>query len=463
MGELRVGIDFGTTNSALAVGTAGDEPELVGPLRSALHFDAERREPSGRLVPLVGDAALDGHLESGGDGRLIQSTKSFLASPLFVSTNVFGTTYSLQSLIALILKELRRHAEERWGSIGERAVVGRPVRFAGGGARPDEGLAVRRLGQAFLEAGFRDVRFEFEPVAAAWHYERKLSEDALVLIGDFGGGTSDFCLVRVGPGQLSGRRRTGPAQLSGRRRTGPGQLSGRRRTGPAQLSGCRSSRPGQPSGGRRAESILANDGVGIAGDAFDGRIVRHVVSPRLGRGEEFRSVFGRLLPVPGFLYGHLERWNHVSFLRSPRTLRLLHDLRRDAVDPVPLEALLHLVENDLGFELYRAVQDAKETLSRGEETVFRFCDGPIEIERTVTRSEFESWIAPELEEISRCVDGMLARCAMPADEIEHVFLTGGSSLVPAVRRIFEERFGTERIDTGAEFTSVARGLALSTP
>jgi hypothetical chaperone protein len=219
--------------------------------------------------------------------------------------------------------------------------------------------------------------------------------------------------------------------------------------------------PGQLAGGRRGESILGNDGVGIAGDAFDGRIVRNLVSPRLGRGTEFRSVFGRVLPVPSFLYGHLERWNHVSFLRSPRTLRLLHDLRRDAVDPIPLESLLHLVQNDLGFELYRAVQATKESLSRQESTRFSFREGPIEIDRGVTRDQFESWIEPELSTIAACVDRLLVRCATPAEEIEHVFLTGGSSLVPAVRRIFEERFGADRIDTGAEFTSVARGLSLS--
>ena len=417
MTQMTVGIDFGTTNSALAVSLDGADPRLVGPLRSVLHFHDERREPTGRLIPLVGPDAMDACLEHRGDGRLIQSMKSFLASPLFVSTNVYGTTYSLQTLIACILRELRSQAEVRFGPVGTRAVVGRPVRFAGGGAAPDEDLALLRLGEALREAGFRELSFEYEPMAAAWHYERKLAEDALVLIGDFGGGTSDFSLMRVGPHQLAG--------------------------------------------GRRDESILGNDGVAIAGDAFDGRIVRHLVSPHLGRGETFRSLFDQVLPVPAFLYGHLERWNHISFLRSHRTLRLLYDLRREAVRRGPLDGLVHLVENDLGFELYRAVQATKETLSERQEAQFSFHDGPIAIEAAVSRADFESWITPELDAIARCVDGLLAACGVPTNEVEHVFLTGGSSLVPAVRAIFVQRFGATRIDTGAEFTSVARGLAFS--
>jgi len=417
MREMTVGIDFGTTNSALAVAIDGSDPRLVGPLRSALHYHDERREPSGRLIPRVGDDALDACLEAGGEGRLIQSTKSFLASPLFVSTSVYGTVVSLQTLVGTILKELRRRAEERFGPVGTRAVLGRPVRFAGGGSSPDEELALTRLREAAREAGFREVSFEYEPMAAAWHYERKLSEDALVLIGDFGGGTSDFSLVRVGPEQLA--------------------LHDRDR------------------------SFLGTEGVAVAGDAFDGRIVRHLVSPKLGRGTEFRSIFGRILPVPSFLYGHLERWNHISFLRSRDTLRLLYDLRRDAVDRASLDALVHLVENDLGFELYRAVQSTKETLSRRGEAAFEFRDGPIEIDARVARTDFEAWIAPELDAMSDCVDGLLARCGVRPDEVEHVFLTGGSSLVPAVRNIFEQRFGAAQIDTGAEFTSIARGLALA--
>lgn len=420
-----VGIDFGTTNSALAVIRDGGGPELVrfpvgrrslDAMRSVLHFDPERREPSGRLVPFAGPWAVDAYLESAGAGRLIQSTKSFVASRLFLSTNVYGTVLSIETLVAYVVRELRRRAEATLGDLGRRAVVGRPVSFANAGGPEDDALAEQRLRSAFAQAGFHEVEFEYEPVAAAWHYEQAIGRDALVLIADFGGGTSDFCLVRVGPGQ---------------------------------------------KGRERGESILGSAGVALAGDAFDGKIVRHLVSPHLGRGASFKSLFGRVLPVPAWIYGHLERWNHVSFLRQRRTLQLLYDLRREAVEPGPLEALVHLVEQDLGFPLHRAVEASKLALSREPSARFRFDALPSPIEATFTRRDFEAWIAEELEAVGSCVDGLLARCGAAPRDVDRVFLTGGSSLVPAVREIFATRFGAERLDQGGEFTSVARGLALA--
>jgi hypothetical chaperone protein len=260
-----------------------------------------------------------------------------------------------------------------------------------------------------VNAGFREVRFEYEPIGAARHYERGLERDELLLIGDFGGGTSDFSLLRVGPG---------------------------------------------------GRSILGNDGVDVAGDAFDGKLVRHCVTPLLGRGAEFVSFFGRRLPVPDWLYAHLERWHHVSMLKSRRTLQLLIDLRREAVEPAPLDRLLRVVEHDLGFVLHRATEQAKRALSHAPAAPFRIDHDVLRIDAEVSRSDFEAWIAPELAAIAGCVDGLLARAGVAPAAVDRVFLTGGSSFVPAVRRIFEARFAPERIRTGDEFTSVASGLAL---
>jgi hypothetical chaperone protein len=420
-----VGIDFGTTNSALAVvgedgrarlarHRAGDRDASV--FRSVLYFHTEQRERSGRLVPSAGPRAMEHYLESGGEGRLMQSLKSFLASRLFTSTNVFGAVLSLETLIAYLLRALRAEAEATFGEIGTRAVVGRPVRFAGAAEPRDEELALARLRAAFQAAGWSDVEFELEPVAAAWHYEQGLDHDELVLIGDFGGGTSDFCLLRVGPGVRAAR--DGRAQ------------------------------------------VLATSGVALAGDAFDGRIVRHVVAPHLGQGSEFESIFGRVLPVPSWIYRHLERWHHLAFLRSPETLRLLYDLRRDAKAPERLDALLHVVDHDLGFPLHRSVEGAKLALSAGALARFHFADGPIEIEEPVLRDGFEEWIAGELASIRGCVEELLQQTGIAAREVDRVFLTGGSSLVPAVRAIFAERFGEGKLRSGAELTSVASGLAL---
>jgi hypothetical chaperone protein len=193
---------------------------------------------------------------------------------------------------------------------------------------------------------------------------------------------------------------------------------------------------------------------------FDGRLVRALVAPALGLGAEYRSIFGRVLPVPRWIYGHLERWHHLSFLRTPRTQALLYDLQREALEPERFAALIHIVNEDLGFPLHRAVERAKLALTRGPDAVFGFEHGPVKISAPVTRASFEQWIEPELSAISACVDSLLAGCNVSRADVDRVFLTGGSSLVPAVRALFVTRFGEERIRSGDELVSVASGLAL---
>lgn len=428
MREPAVGLDFGTTNSAIGwlgrdgapvlarFASPGDPGAELTTFRSVLYAD-RGEDGDGPLRLAAGPAAVARYLAAETrSGRLIQSLKSFLASRLFTATALFGTSFRLEQLVAHIVRPLREAAERELGAPVRRAVVGRPVRFVHAETPEDDALAVARLGAALRNAGFAEIELEYEPVGAAWHYERGLAADELILIGDFGGGTSDFSLLRVGPGV----RRAGD----------------------------------------RRRALLANDGVPLAGDAFDGKLVRHLVAPLLGRGAEFRSVFGRVLPVPAWIYAHLERWHHLSFLRSRKTLQLLYDLRREALEPAKLAALVHLVERDLGYLLFRAVERTKRELSERSEARFRFEHEELAIDCAVTRAEFEGWIAEELAAVAACVDGLLRRARVPAAAVDRVFLTGGSSLVPAVRRLFEERFGAEKLRSGGELTSVASGLAL---
>jgi hypothetical chaperone protein len=421
-----VGVDFGTTNSSVAWLGDDGRPVLAefgeaGPtFRSVLYFDRNEGD-RGRVEWRAGPFAIQRYLAAEEkNGRLIQSLKSFLASRLFRATQIFGQTWRLESLAALILRSLREEAERALGEPIARAVVGRPVRFVNARDAADEKLALARLRAALHNAGFLEIEFELEPVGAAYHYETRLDSDELILIADFGGGTSDFSLLRVGPS-----RRTGPA------------------------------------GAGRERGILANGGVPVAGDAFDGKLIRHLVAPALGKDSEFRSQLGgQILRTPAWIWKHLERWHHLSFLKSPRTLQTLLDLRREALDREKLEALLHVVENDLGFLLFQAVEAAKRALSTEPEAVFRFAHEGLSIEALVTRAAFEGWIAEELGEIADCVDGVVAQAGLRASDVERVFLTGGSSFVPAVRRLFEERFGAEGLRFGGELTSVANGLAL---
>jgi hypothetical chaperone protein len=413
-----LGVDFGTTNSALALATQGGvqlaQFRLFGrdvdTFRSVLYFDPDVR------TAMAGPAAIEEYLAQDGSGRFIQSIKSYLPSRLFKSTNVGGRVYPLEDLIAIILRALRTQSEQQLGALPERVAVGRPVRFAGSEHADDEAHALARLRAALDRAGFGEVVFEYEPVAAAYKYESELTRDELALIADFGGGTSDFCVVRVGP---SVRAR-----------------------------------------GRQPGDILGTEGVGIAGDAFDGRIVRHLVAPQLGRGSEYVSLHGKDMTVPPWLYSHLQRWHELSFLKSQKTLALLETIQRGAKAPAQIEALKHLIENDLGFALYRAVERLKVELSIAEEAVLEFTDGPLALSARVKRREFESWIADQLDAFAACVDRLLAKTGVWASDIDAVFMTGGSSLVPAVRAVFERRFGASRIHSGGELTSVAVGLAL---
>ncbi len=424
MGGRAVGIDFGTTNSSLAVADGAGAPALASfarqgapdteVFRSLLYFEREP-ERGGRVREWAGPRAIERWLAAEEKGRLVQSLESFLSARDFASTSIFGAAWRLEALCALVLRELRRGAEERFGPLGRRAVAGRPVQFVGQASADDEALALARLRAAYHNAGFDEVEFEYEPVAAAYHYALGLARDELCLIGDFGGGTSDFSLVRVGPGAR---------------------------------------------GRDRSAELLGTAGVGLAGDAFDGRIVREVAAPMLGLGTGYRSVFGRELVVPSWIYTHLQRWHHVSFLKSPRTLQLLHDLCREALEPERLLALRHLVSADLGFALYRSVERSKLALSAAPFAELRFDEPPAVIESALARADFEDWIAPELAALERCVDGLLASAAVTPADVDRVFLTGGTSLVPAVRGLFAARFGADKLRGGHELVSVASGLAL---
>lgn len=417
-----VGIDFGTTNSAVAVASPDASINMARfqlndqqteNFRSVLYFEQIREGSRKSISALAGPEAIMQYLAAEQKGRLIQSMKSYLASRLLTSTNVLGRNYLFEELLSFLIRSLKEKSETTLGALGTRAVVGRPVRFSGAESKKDDEWAVSRLRTSFSNAGFDDVMFEYEPVGAAYYYEMRLDHDELILVADFGGGTSDFSLLQVGP---SFRRTTGDREI-------------------------------------------ATDGVALAGDAFDAKLVRHLVSPLLGQASSYKSL-GKVLQVPAWIYFKLERWHHLSFLKSKETMDLLKSLRVQSTDPDKMEALIHLVSEDLGFYLHSAVQRTKLELSTQPATTFSFQVPGISISSPVTREQFEGWIKEELDAISNCVDGLLQRRNVSARNVDKVFLTGGSSFVPAVRRIFAERFGSDRLIVGEEFTSVAKGLAL---
>ncbi|EFH10795.1 Hsp70 family protein [Pseudoroseomonas cervicalis] len=416
-----IGLDFGTTNSVIALrgedGAVGTVRYAVGgaeidTFRSLLCFWAEETGPSrGRLQHAAGPLAIEAYLDDPLGCRLIMSMKSYLASRSFQETRIFGRSYGLEELISLFLRALLGSTPEGAALARARVVAGRPVRFVG--EQADDALATTRLTAAFRGAGWSDIVLALEPEAAGHRFAATLDGPATVLVGDFGGGTSDFSLMRFDPGAAPGRRVT----------------------------------------------ALGHAGLGIAGDAFDYRIIDHVVSPRLGKGDSYR-VMGTALPVPPSFYTSFARWHRLSLMRAPRTMREIAEVARAADHPDKLHHLMRLVEDETGYALYQAVSGVKAALSRADSAALSFRHGDFVLEETIRREDFESWIAPELTRIGAAVDQALADAGLAASAVDKVFLTGGTSLVPAVRQLFERRFGAAAVAQGGEFVSVAEGLAL---
>jgi hypothetical chaperone protein len=418
MRAAAIGIDFGTTNTVVALAGADGETRLVSfahndetivAFRSALAFHAGLDDPSERVVE-AGPWAIDAYVEEPLETRFIQSFKTYAASPLFVHTHVLGRWFRFEDLLSAILLRLMAHGGADLAELPKRLIVGRPVNFAG--QRADPNLALERYEIAFNRLGFTDIRYAYEPVAAAFFFARQLKADATVMVADFGGGTSDFSIVRFW----------------------------------------------REGGGVRSQA-LANAGAPVAGDAFDYRIIDHLVSPELGKGASYRA-FDHVLPIPARYYAAFARWEQLALLRASRDMRDIRGLLRTALEPEKIARLVEILDDNHGYRLYQSVSRLKEALSAETEAVFRFEAGDVLIEKPVRRAEFEGWIAPELTAIAAAADEAIARAGVAPSEIDKVFLTGGSSFVPAVRRLFADRFGESKLESGGELVSIATGLAL---
>ncbi|SER66082.1 Hsp70 family protein [Sphingobium sp. YR768] len=411
-----LGLDFGTTNSVAALANGG-ESRLVSfagnqatgeVFRSALCFWHDS-DVKGGMAHEAGPWAIAEYLEFPEDSRFLQSFKSVAASPIFETANVFEKRFRFEELGRLFLGKMIHHAGGTLDRRPERIVVGRPVEYAG--ARPDEALARKRYDAMFADFG-SEVHYVYEPLGAAFSYASRLTEAATILVADFGGGTSDFSLVRV-----------------------------------------------EAPGAARRCVPLGSVGIGLAGDRFDYRIVDHLVLPMLGKGSSYES-FGKQLEIPRSYFADFADWSRLALMRNRRTMDELARLQKAANDPAAIGRMITVIEKELGYPLYDAVGALKRALSDAESASFRFSGGGIDIEQTVSRADFESWIAPDIARIEETVDWALSKAGVTPDTIDRVFLTGGSSLIPAIRRIFRQRFGDDRIATGGELTSIAHGLAL---
>ncbi|MGD9826553.1 Hsp70 family protein [Desulfobacter sp.] len=416
------GIDFGTSNSALAASVDNQvtlldiDPgnPLSNSLKSILYFIREE----GQTLSFVGYEGVKQYIDNGAEGRYMQSIKSFLSDPSFQKTNVYGKNYTLEELISLLLNIMKKRGEKIIGREVDNVVLGRPVIFSTDEER--ERTATRRLINAAQLAGFKKVTLQMEPVAAARAYEKSLppNREQLVLVGDFGAGSSDFTVLKVG---------------------------------------------NPPHSGDREQDILSVGGLYIGGDNFDSLIMRHKVAKHYGTDVKVKSMFSdNLTGLSPLVLSHLMQWHRIPWLRRPQTLANIKELKVGAglKDRCLLENLERLIDDNYGYLLFRGIESAKCRLSDHGDATLIFKDYGVTIEERITRTTFEDMIRDLVAKIDACVTHTLDNSGIGAEQIDAVFLTGGSSYIPLIRGIFESRLGADKIKTSDAFTSVAYGLGL---
>jgi hypothetical chaperone protein len=408
---IACGLDFGTSNSGLSV-PDGDSVRLIElednatSIPSAVFLAFDESQPV-----LYGHAAIDEYLDAT-PGRLMRSLKSVLGSSLMNETTAVGTrSIGYADIITLFLRTLRERTCAKLGNAVDAVVLGRPVRFDDDDSERDR-AAQRTLEACARNAGFRYIEFQFEPIAAAFDYERTIAREEVVLVIDVGGGTADFTVVRLAP-----ERR------------------------------ARASRIGD---------VLANDGVHIAGTDFDSRLHLAWVMPMLGH----RSVGPKGLVVPSGVYFDLSTWQRINLLYAPKFLGTLRELQAFFGNPVLYKRLMHVVDQRLGHLLLGQTERAKIELSASSQTLIELADIEPGLVARPTQEDLVDLLAGLLMRLVGVGKAAIAAAGMAPAQISTLYFTGGSSSMRALRAAFEAALPDSRVVVGDAFGSVVSGLGI---
>lgn len=410
------GIDFGTTNSTLVVlDVATNEAVAIFTVPSLLFFpDADRST----LNPqhLVGHDAVEGYVGNRMRGRFMKSIKKVLPNKRFSHTRIAGKNFTAEELVSFVLINLKAQADAHLGEAITTAVIGRPVVFD---SEPEvDKLAQSRLLKAAKMAGFQEVHFQMEPIGAAFTYERKITRDELVLVADFGGGTSDFSLMRLNP-----RSKDDPD---------------------------------------RSKDMIAKGGIYIGGDNFDSSIMWERGTPHFGKGLNYQSSPDKWLPVPVSFFTNICTWERMNFFDSVLIQRDVETYYELSGKRAELRNLLSLIQNNLGYTIFQEIERAKIELSSAEATLFSFHREEIDFDERITQADFGNEIIhKDLDRIMDYLDAYLIRSGITVQQIDSVFMTGGTSRILPLRQRFEALFGADKMRSGDDFNSVAIGLAYS--
>jgi hypothetical chaperone protein len=440
---MRVGLDFGTTNSSAAIVKDGQvrlvalDPVNATPevLRSALFIARDGRVFMGReaidryTAGNVGREVQYGRAQLGtiemtfaeigtikqdvyarvdinAPGRLFLSVKMALPDSSYTGTNVFGARWTIEELIGLMLRRIKERIEDETGETVDEIVIGRPVHYAPEAA--GDARAVKRMQDAAGLAGLRAVRFLPEPTAAAMHYVWRNAAAGNIVVFDFGGGTLDVTVMRV-----------------------------------------------EQDG---AYEILATDGVPVGGDLMDRRIVMGKLLQHFGAGAELGP---RRLPLPAFLLEHLDGWQSIVELHAPRALEIIDEAVQTGNKPKQLRTLRSLVRENYGLPLYEMVEASKRRLSEVEQVDLAMHVAEIDFSQRLERWDFERLIGPDVRAVEACLKRAIANANVQPEQVDNVVRTGGSSRIPRYVRLLRDLFPNAQILEQDVFTSVASGLAIA--
>lgn len=406
------GFDFGTSNSAIGI-QRGNEA-ILAPIENgatmiptAVFFDfADHDRPS------YGRAAVDAYV-NGNDGRLMRGLKTILSTDLISErTALSKRSIQLTDVIAMFSRFMKLKAEEATGAPIDKVVHGRPVRFVEGDDALDR-RAEETLTALARQAGYTEVSFLYEPVAAAAQYEMNATREELILVADIGGGTSDFSIVRIGPG--------------------------------------RRARPD------RKDDILANTGVRVGGTDLDRHLSMQAVMPLLGLGTELTT---KQLPMPRSIFADLAWWPTINLCYTPKIMREAEEVHRLAVEPRKTQRLVTTLKKQLGHRMAFAVEAGKISLTEEEQVAIPLDSIERGLKAEATRTGFEDAIGKEITRLRLSIWNCLALAGIDSGDIDTVFMTGGSSRVPAIEALLREEVPNANIRRGDDFLSVALGLTL---
>jgi len=411
---LVYAIDFGTSNSLLGAvsadrsqGLAPLDPMAADPhvLRSLMYFGP-------RQAPTFGEVAIKAYVDDSMHGRFLRSFKRFLPMKSFDGTLIDSKQWSLEELTARFLREMRERANAHFDQDVESTVLGRPALFSDD--EESHQLALSRLETAAHLAGFKHVEFLPEPVAAAYRYRLEMKKEEVVLVADFGGGTSDYTVLKL------------------------------------------SQREFRPS------DVLAIGGAPLAGDSLDGAIMRHRISKNFGSEVSYTVPFGsNVLTMPKSLMAYLTSTAHINFLNSRENREFLKRVRDWSLGPQDqsaMEQLGVLLENQLGFSVFEAIERAKRALSDHSHAEVSFRYPGIDLAERVSAKQFKEYSKEELAKIFAALDETLLRAGLNPKQVDRVCCTGGTAKVGLVRQELLKRFDESRLENFRHFTSIVEGL-----